>query len=158
MRCTNVLRSLQQVRRLLKFLMRFTNLPRIKKNEDVDKGTEKLEDMKEAVVTIRRNASYTFEGQYKGYTGWFNLDSEFLKRKCSSLEPDSHKKLYEKDVEGQDTEQYKTFFVPFYYTKSNLNNINYPVKNRESSSDKDKNQSRKLWHQFVAKSHYLKNI
>ena len=55
-------------------------------------------------------------------------------------------------------EQYKTFFVPFNYNKLNLNNINDPVKNRVSSSDKKKNQRRKLWHQFVEKSHYLKNL
>ena len=55
-------------------------------------------------------------------------------------------------------ETYKTFFVPFDYTKLNLFNINDQVKNRASSSDKKKNQGRKLWHQFVAKSHYLKNL
>ena len=43
-------------------------------NEEVDKGTEKLEDMKKAVVTIRRKDSEKFEGNSKGYTGWFNLD------------------------------------------------------------------------------------
>ena len=51
----------------------------ITKNEKVDKSTEKLEDMKEAVVTIHMNDSDTFEGQYKGSTGWFNLDRDFLK-------------------------------------------------------------------------------
>ena len=34
-------------------------------NEDFDKGTEKLEYMKEAVVTIRRNHSDQFEVQSK---------------------------------------------------------------------------------------------
>ena len=32
-------------------------------NKDVDKGTEKLENMKEAVVIIRRTDSDKFEGQ-----------------------------------------------------------------------------------------------
>ena len=50
----------------------------ITKNENVDKGTEKLEDMKEAVVTIRRKDSDKFEGQSKGSTGWFNIDSDFF--------------------------------------------------------------------------------
>ena len=45
-------------------------------NQDVDKGNEKLEYMKEAVVTIRRKDSDKFEGQSKGSTGWFNLDNE----------------------------------------------------------------------------------
>ena len=63
-------------------------------NEDVDKGTEKLEDMKEAVVTIRRKDSDQFEGQYKGYTGWFNTDHEFSRRDFSTLEPDFYKPLY----------------------------------------------------------------
>ena len=48
-------------------------------NEDVDKGTEKLEYMKGAVVTIRRKDPDKFEGQSKGYTGWFNLDRDFFK-------------------------------------------------------------------------------
>ena len=45
--------------------------------KDVDKGTGKLEDMKGAVVTIRKKDVYKFESQYKGSTGWFKLDSEF---------------------------------------------------------------------------------
>ena len=44
--------------------------------------------MKEAVVTTRRKDSDKFEGQYKGSTGWFNLDNEFLKGKTYTLEPD----------------------------------------------------------------------
>ena len=47
-------------------------------NEEVDKGTEKLEDMKDAAVTIRRKYSDSFEGQSKGFTGWFNIDHEFF--------------------------------------------------------------------------------
>ena len=46
-------------------------------NEEVDKGTEKLEYMREAVVTIRRKDSDKFEGHSKGSTGWFNIDHEF---------------------------------------------------------------------------------
>ena len=47
-------------------------------NEEVEKGTEKLEDMKEAVVTTRKKDSDEFEGRSKGYTGWFNLDHDFF--------------------------------------------------------------------------------
>ena len=35
-------------------------------------------------------------------------------------------------------EPYKKFFVPFDYTKSDLNNISYPVKNRAQSRYKGK--------------------
>ena len=102
----------------------------------VKKGNKTLDDMKEAMVTIRGKCSYNFEGQSKGYTGWFNLDCEVLKRKFSTLEPDFYGKCFEKYIEGQDMEQYKTFFGLFDSTKLNLFNINYPVKNRSSSSDK----------------------
>ena len=47
-------------------------------------------------------------------------------------------------------------FLTFDYTKLNLYNTNYPVKNRVSSSDKGKNQRRNLWHQFVARSHFYR--
>ena len=109
--------------------------------------------MKEAVVKIRKKDSDNFEGQSKGSTGQFNLDHDFKKRKFSTLEPYFYKKLYEKDIGGQYMEQYKTFFVPFDSTKLNLNNTNNPVKNRVPSSDKEKKQRRKLWHQFLEKSH-----
>ena len=36
-----------------------------------------LDDRKEAVVKICRKDLDKFEGQTKGYTEWFNLDSEF---------------------------------------------------------------------------------
>ena len=49
--------------------------------------------MKEAVVTIRRRDPDKFEGQSKGYTGWFNLDHEFIEIKLSALEPDLYKKF-----------------------------------------------------------------
>ena len=48
-------------------------------SEEVEKVTEKLEDMKEAVVTICRKDSNKFEGHFKVSTGLFNLDHEFLK-------------------------------------------------------------------------------
>ena len=41
-------------------------------------------------------------------------------------------------------ELHKTFFVPFDSTKLDLNNINYPVGNRASSSDKDKKSKEKV--------------
>ena len=50
---------------------------KITKSEEVEKGNEKLEDMNMAVVTISGKDSDTFGGQYKGSTGWFNLDLEF---------------------------------------------------------------------------------
>ena len=50
----------------------------IKTNEEVDKGYEKLEYMKEAVFTICRKCSDKFEGQSTGSTGWFNLDHDFF--------------------------------------------------------------------------------
>ena len=61
-----------------------------------------------------------------------------LKIKCSTIELDFYKKLYEKDIEGQDMEPYKTFSLPFDSTKLNPLNINDPVKNRALSSDKKK--------------------
>ena len=45
---------------------------------NIDKCTGELEDMKEAVVTIRRKYLDKFEGKYKGSTRWFKLDSEFF--------------------------------------------------------------------------------
>ena len=75
--------------------------------KDVDKGTDELEDMKEAVVTICRKYSDKFEGKSKGSTRWFYLDSEFKKK--STIEQDLYKNLYEKDIEGQEMEPYKTF-------------------------------------------------
>ena len=41
-------------------------------------------------------------------------------------------------------EPYKTFLVPFDSTKLNLNDINYPVKNRASSSDKEEKEREKF--------------
>ena len=94
--------------------------------------------MTEAMVTVRGKDSYKCEGQYKGSTGWFNPDHELKKRKVSTIEPDFYKNFYEKDIKGQYMELYETFFVPLVSTKLNLNNINNPVKNIASSSDKIK--------------------
>ena len=71
-------------------------------SDEVDKGTKNMDDMKEAVVTIRSKDSDKFEGQSKGTIGWFNLDHEFLKRNFSTLEPDFYKCFYEKDIKVQD--------------------------------------------------------
>ena len=76
--------------------------------------------MKEAVVAICRKGLDNFEGHSKVSTGWFSIDHEFLKRKFSTLEPEFYIKLYEKGIEDQDMEPYKTFVVPFNTTKLNL--------------------------------------
>ena len=80
---------------------------------DVDKGTGELEYMKEVVLKIRRKDLYKFEGQSKGSTGWFKLDSGFKKTKISSIYPELYKRLLKKDIEYQDTEPYKTFIFSF---------------------------------------------
>ena len=59
---------------------------KVETSEEVDKGNKNLDDMKEAVFTIRRKDLDNFEGQSKGSTGWFNLDHEFFKRNVSTLE------------------------------------------------------------------------
>ena len=69
-------------------------------------------------------------------------------------------------------EPYKTFLVPFDTIKLKLLCVIIQFKmekniasddeeapnNSESSIDKKNKQSRKLWQQFVKKSHHLKNI
>ena len=65
------------------------------------------------MVTIHRRGLYKFEGQYKGYTVWFKLDSGFLKTKISTSNPEFYKELFENNIEDQDTELYTTFIVPF---------------------------------------------
>ena len=65
---------------------------KITTSEEVDKGYENFEDMKEAVVMIRRKDSDKFEGQSKGSTGCFNLDHDLKKIKFSTLEPEFYKK------------------------------------------------------------------
>ena len=52
---------------------------------DVDKGTDELEYMKKAVATIRRKGLCKFEGQSKGSTGLFKLDSGFFKTTFSTI-------------------------------------------------------------------------
>ena len=42
--------------------------------QDVDKCTDELADLKQAVVTILSKGSDKFEVQSKGSTGWFKLD------------------------------------------------------------------------------------
>ena len=49
--------------------------------KDFDKGTDELADMKKAVVKIRRKGLDKFEGQSKGSTGPFKLDSGFFKNR-----------------------------------------------------------------------------
>ena len=53
--------------------------------KDVDKGTDEQADMKKSVFTIRRKGLDKFEGQSSGYTGWFKLDSGFLKTSFSTI-------------------------------------------------------------------------
>ena len=48
--------------------------------KDVDKGTYELADIEQVVVKIRMKGLDKFEGESKGYTGWFKLDSGFLKQ------------------------------------------------------------------------------
>ena len=48
------------------------------KYEEVEKNTEKLEDMKEAVVTICMKDSDKLEARSKGSTGLFNPNHEFF--------------------------------------------------------------------------------
>ena len=47
--------------------------------KDVEKGTDELSDMKQAVVTIRRKGLYQFDGESKGSTGCFKIDSRLKK-------------------------------------------------------------------------------
>ena len=135
-RCTDKFKTSYEVVKGTDKVQKCNENIRIK--EDVQKGTEKLEDMKKAVVKIRRKDSDKFEGQSNGSSGWFNIDSELKKRYVSTIEADFYNNLYEKYIEGPDMEPYETFLVPFDYNKSELNNINDPVKNRASSSEKEK--------------------
>ena len=61
--------------------------------KDVEKGTDELTYMKQEVVTILRKDLYQFEGQPKGFTGWFKLDSGFLKTTFSTINPEFYKEL-----------------------------------------------------------------
>ena len=82
--------------------------------KDVDKGTDKLADIKKSVITIFRKGLDRFQGQSKGSTGWFKLDSGFLKITFSTIHSEFYKELFENNIEDQDTELYTTFIVPFY--------------------------------------------
>ena len=53
--------------------------------KDVDKGTEEFADMKKEVVTIRKKGLDKFQDQSKISTGWFKLDSGFLKTTFSII-------------------------------------------------------------------------
>ena len=55
-------------------------------SEEVDKVTKILDDMKEAVVKIRRKDLDKF--QSKGSTGWFNIDHASLRKNVSALKPE----------------------------------------------------------------------
>ena len=104
-------------------------------SEKVEKGTNLLNEMEEPVHTIHRKCWDNFQGQYTGSTGWINLDHEWLKIKFSTLEPDFYKRLFEKDIEGQDIDTYKTFVLQFDNNKLNLSMHNDSVKtNREKNS------------------------
>ena len=52
---------------------------KVKPSEQVEKVTQTLDDTEEPVVTIHRKHLNNFQGQYKGSTGWFNIDREWLK-------------------------------------------------------------------------------
>ena len=88
--------------------------------KDVDKVTDDLEDMKKAVFKIRRKGLDKFEGQSKGFKGWFKLDSGFLITTFSAILSELYKELFENNIEDQDTELYTTCIVLFdkEYTKT----------------------------------------
>ena len=66
-----------------------------------------------AVVTIRRKGLDKFEGQSKVSTGWFKLDSVFLKTIFSTIHSEFYKELFENNIEDQNTELYTKFISPF---------------------------------------------
>ena len=51
-------------------------IEKVTPSEEVDKGTKKLDDMKEAVVKIHTKDLYKFEEKSIGSIGWFNLDND----------------------------------------------------------------------------------
>ena len=79
----------------------------------VDTGNDELADMKKAVVTIRRTVLDQFEGRSKLSTGWFKLDSGFLKTTFSTIHSELYKELFGDTIEDQYTELYTTFIVTF---------------------------------------------
>ena len=62
--------------------------------KDVDKGTDELEDMKKAVVTILRKVLDKFEGQFKGSKGWFKQDSGVFKTAFSTMHSEFYKGIF----------------------------------------------------------------
>ena len=61
---------------------KFADMPLMERKsstKDVDKGTDELEYMKHVVFTIYSKGLYQFEGQSKGYNGWFKLGSGLKK-------------------------------------------------------------------------------
>ena len=62
--------------------------------QEVEKGTRKLEGMKESVIVICRKYSDKFDGYSKGSIVWFNIDHECFLRNFSTLEPEFNKKLH----------------------------------------------------------------
>ena len=92
-----------------------------------------MNDMEGPVITIRRKDLDLFQRQSTGSTGWLNLDHDWLKRIFSLPESDFYKKPFEKYIEGQDIETYKTFVIPFDNTKVNLS-----MRNDSVTTDKEK--------------------
>ena len=71
--------------------------------KDVDKGNDELVDTKKSVVTICRKGLDKFEGQSKLYTGWFKLDSGFLKTTFYTIHSELYRERFENNIEYQDT-------------------------------------------------------
>ena len=72
--------------------------------KDVDKYADELADIKKIVVIIFRNGLDKFEGQSKGSTGWFKLDSGFFKTTFFTIHSEFYKEIFENNIEDQDTE------------------------------------------------------
>ena len=85
-------------------LVDMTLLDKKYSTNDVDKGTDELEDMKKTVVTILKKGLDQFEGQSKGSTGWFKLDSGFFKTTFFTIHSEFYKEIFENNIEDQDTE------------------------------------------------------
>ena len=106
-------------------------------NEEVEKQTIKLDDIKEAVFMICRKNLDNFQDQSTGSTDWFNIDCEWLKEMYYTLEPDFY--FYKKkNIEGEDIEPYKIFVVSFDNTKFK-EKIYLPMPNDSVTPNKRKN-------------------
>ena len=77
-KCTENITTIEEIDKYSDEVHKHTE--NITASEEVYKSYEKLQDMKEAVVTIRRKYPVKFEGQSKVYTRWFNLDHDFLRK------------------------------------------------------------------------------